>query len=156
MMADSPREPDRIASFAAVLGVFASGIGAATLYGRVTGRQLPERVAPLDVALGALATFKFTRMIAKDAVTTPLRAPFTQFEENTGAGEVMESPKPGHPQHTIGDLLSCPFCLAPWVSTSYVATLALAPRLARAWAAAFSVVAVSDSLQFGYDQLKEL
>jgi Protein of unknown function (DUF1360) len=155
-MADSPREPERIASFAAVLGVFATGLAATALYGRMTGKQLPDRVAPLDVALGALATFKFTRMIAKDAVTTPLRAPFTQFEENSGAGEVMESPKPGHPQHTIGDLLSCPFCLAPWVSTSYVATLALAPRLARAWAATFAVVGLSDSLQFGYDQLKEL
>jgi hypothetical protein len=42
------------------------------------------------------------------------------------------------------------------VSTSYVATLALAPRLARAWAATFAVVGISDSLQFGYDQLKEL
>lgn len=155
-MADSPREPDRIASFAAVLGVFATGVSATALYGRVTGKKLPERVPPLDVVLGAVATFKFTRMIAKDAVTTPLRAPFTQFEENIGAGEVMESPKPGHPQHTIGDLLSCPFCLAPWVSTSYVATLALAPRLARAWAAVFTVVGLSDSLQFGYDQLKEL
>ena len=155
-MADSPREPDRIASFAAVLGVFATGLTATTLIGRARGKQLPDRVAPLDVALGALATFKFTRMIAKDAVTTPLRAPFTQFEENIGAGEVMESPKPGHPRHTIGDLLSCPFCLAPWVSTSYVATLALAPRLARAWAATFAVVGISDSLQFGYDQLKEL
>lgn len=155
-MADSPREPDRIASFAAVLGVFATGVSATALYGRVTGKKLPERVPPLDVVLGAVATFKCTRMIAKDAVTTPLRAPFTQFEENIGAGEVMESPKPGHPQHTIGDLLSCPFCLAPWVSTSYVATLALAPRLARAWAAVFTVVGLSDSLQFGYDQLKEL
>ena len=122
----------------------------------LVGEGLPGRIRLLDVALGGLATFKFTRLLAKDAVTTPIRAPFTEFEENAGAGEVNESPRPGHPQHTIGDLISCPFCLAPWVSTSYVAALALAPRVARAWAAAFSVVALSDSLQFGYDQLKEL
>ncbi|HET8602557.1 MAG TPA: DUF1360 domain-containing protein [Marmoricola sp.] len=155
-MADSPREPGRIAAFAAVLGTFATSVGVAALLGRRTGKQLPDRVAPLDVALGGLATFKFARMLSKDAVTTPIRAPFTEFEENAGAGEVVETPKPGHPQHTIGDLLSCPFCLAPWVSTSYVATLAVAPRLARAWAATFSVVALSDTMQFGYDRLKEL
>lgn len=155
-MSDSPREPDRIASFAGVLGVFASSVGAVALYGRTTGKQLPDRVPLLDVLLGGLATFKFTRMLAKDAVTTPIRAPFTQFEDNAGAGEVMESPKPGHPRHTIGDLISCPFCLAPWVSTTYVAALALSPRLARAWAATFSMVALSDTMQFGYDQLKEL
>ncbi|HEY6934918.1 MAG TPA: DUF1360 domain-containing protein [Marmoricola sp.] len=154
-MADSPREPGRIAGFASALGVFMTGVGLTALYGRSAGRRLPDRVAPADIALGGLATFKFARMLAKDAVTTPIRAPFTEFEENAGAGEVMETPKPGHAQHTIGDLLSCPFCLAPWVATAYVAALTLAPRQARAWAATFSVVALSDTLQFGYDRLKE-
>ncbi|HET8559292.1 MAG TPA: DUF1360 domain-containing protein [Marmoricola sp.] len=155
-MSDSPRSPGRIAGFATVLGIFTSGVGATTLIGRFTGKGLPERVAPLDIALGGLATFKFARMLAKDAVTTPIRAPFTEFEDNIGAGEVMEKPKPGHLQHTVGDLISCPFCLAPWVSTSYVAALALSPKVARAWAATFGIVALSDTLQFGYDQLKEL
>ena len=155
-MTDSPREPGRIAAFATVLGIFTTSVGVTTLLGKRNGKRLPDRVAPLDIGLGALATFKFARMLSKDAVTTPIRAPFTEFEENIGAGEVMERPKPGHAQHTIGDLLSCPFCLAPWVSTSYVATLAFAPRVARAWAATFSVVALSDTCQFGYDQLKEL
>lgn len=155
-MSESPRSPGRMAGFATALGVFSTGVTATALFGRLTGRQLPDRIVPLDIGLGGLATFKFARMLAKDAVTTPIRAPFTEFEDNAGAGEVMETPKPGHPRHTIGDLISCPFCLAPWVSTSYVAALALSPRLARAWAATFSIVALSDTLQFGYDQLKEL
>jgi Protein of unknown function (DUF1360) len=155
-MTESPHAPARIASFSSVLAVFGSSVATAALVGRRRGVQLPERFPTRDLVLGGLATFKFARILTKDAVTTPLRAPFTEFEENTGAGEVNERPKEGHPLHTIGDLLTCPFCMAPWIASGYVAALAFSPRLARTWAAVFSMVAVSDSLQFGYDALRQV
>jgi hypothetical protein len=68
---------------------------------------------------------------------------------------VQESPKKDTtPQHTIGELITCPFCLAPWIATGYVATLTLAPRWARAWAAVFGIVGGADFLQHAYAHVR--
>lgn len=148
MLVDTPREPRRQIGYAAAMTVFSSGAAAAAWRARSTGRT-PERYRWADLALGALATHKFARILAKDGVTTPLRAPFTVFEGEAGSAEVDERPRDGH-RHTVGELLLCPFCLAPWVAGTYVAGLALAPGAARAWAAVFSIVGGADFLQQAY------
>ena len=124
---------------------------------RASGRELPESYAVHDVILGGLATHKFSRLLAKGSVTSPLRAPFTEFEAPAGSAELNEEPRSSgsHLRHTLGELLTCPFCVGVWVGTGYVAGLTLAPRLTRAWAAVFSVVGVSDALQQGYARIRE-
>jgi hypothetical protein len=122
---------------------------------RTDRATLPARYHVGDLIVGGIATHKFTRIISKAGVTTPLRAPFTEFEGEAGDGEVNERPREKHPQHTIGELLTCPFCLAPWVSSGYVIALAIAPRAARAWAATFSIVAASDFLQHAQAAVRE-
>lgn len=59
--------------------------------GRGLGVRLPARVGFGDVALLGVATHKASRLLTKDAVTSPLRVPFARFEEETGMGEVNES-----------------------------------------------------------------
>jgi hypothetical protein len=145
---------DRIPGYAGALTVFGASVVAAVVAGRAADRELPDRFRTRDLVLGAVATQKFTRILAKDAVTTPIRAPFTEFEKPLGSGEVHDRPRPGHPQHTIGELLTCPFCLAPWVATGYVAALTVMPRAARAWAAVFTIVGGSDALQHAYARLR--
>lgn len=152
-MSEGPRDPAHIAGYATALGVFGSTALGVLLAGRKTGR-LPERYPVADLALGALALQAFTRVVAKDAVMTPVRAPFTEFEEVGAPAELNEKPRPEHGRHTVGELLSCPFCLAPWFGGAYVTGLAFAPRVARAWAAVFSMVSVSDDLQFVYERLQ--
>jgi hypothetical protein len=71
---DNPREPGRIASFATALGVFGTTAVGVLVTGRREGR-LPDHYRAADLAVGALATQKFTRLLAKDSVTTPLPAP---------------------------------------------------------------------------------
>ena len=83
-----------------------------------------------------------------------MRAPFTEYEGLAGPAELNESPKSGHGRHTLGELLTCPFCLAPWVATGYVSGLAFAPGVARSWAAVFALVATSDALQHVYARLQ--
>jgi hypothetical protein len=151
-MADDTHE--RIPGYAGALTVFGASVVAAVVAGRAADRELPERFRTRDLVLGALATQKFTRILAKDAVTTPIRAPFTEFEKPLGSGEVQDRPRPEHPGHTIGELLTCPFCLAPWVATGYVAALTVSPRAARAWAAVFTIVGGSDALQHAYARLR--
>ena len=153
-MSDSPHDHDRIAGYLTVMSVFGSALAGTVLVGRLRGERLPSSYALADLALGALATHKFARLITKDGVTTPLRAPFTEFEENTGSAEVAESPRPEPVRHVVGELITCPFCVAPWIASGYVALLALAPPVARAWAAVFSIVAGSDFLQHAYAHVR--
>lgn len=153
-MADSPHEHYRIKGYVTTMSVFGSGVAAAALVGRARGKDLPASYRLTDLALGALATHKVARLIAKDGVTTPLRAPFAEYEGQAGSAEVNESPRPEPARHVVGELLTCPFCLAPWLATGYVAALALAPRAARAWAAVFSIVAGSDFLQHIYAHVR--
>ncbi|WP_310963409.1 DUF1360 domain-containing protein [Nocardioides terrisoli] len=153
MSDDNPHAPVRVASFAAALAVFGTTSIGVLLAARRKG--MPDHYRTQDLLLGALATQKFTRLIAKDPVTVPIRAPFTDFEGVSGPAELAESPKPGHARHTVGELLSCPFCLAPWVAGAYETGLLFAPRVARAWAAVFSIVGASDALQQAYARLQE-
>jgi len=145
---------DRISGYLLALTVFGTSVLATLVAGRAADKELPEHFGTRDLLLGAVATQKFTRILAKDAVTTPLRAPFTEFEKPLGSGEVQDRPRHGHPQHAIGELLTCPFCLAPWTATAYVAGLAVAPRAARTWAAVFAIVGGSDALQHLYGRLR--
>lgn len=153
-MVDSPHEHSRIAGYVSVMSVFVSAVAGAAAVGRVRGRGLPAAYDVQDLVLGALATHKFSRLVSKDGVTTPLRAPFTEFEENIGSAEVQESPRPEPARHVLGELLTCPFCLTPWISTAYVVGLALAPRVARTWAAVFGIVGGSDFLQHVYAHVR--
>lgn len=135
-----------------VYGVLTSGLIAA---GRVSGRKLPTSIALGDFALMAIATHRLTRIVAKDAVTSPLRAPFTRYREPAGASEVNEEVRGHGTKHAIGELIECPFCLAVWISTGLVAGSVFAPNLTRLVSTVFSITAVSDALQFGYSALKK-
>jgi hypothetical protein len=85
-------------------------------------------------------------------VTSPLRAPFTRYDKPIGSGEVMEQVRDqgSGTRHAIGELLSCPFCLAVWVATGLTGGLVLAPRTTRLVATALTAVAASDFLQMAY------
>lgn len=148
-------DPDGQVNLPARLGALA-GYGAAVVglvgLGRVLGRGLPDRIDLGDVVLGGLATHKFTRLVSRSSVASPVRAPFTEFVDSEGASEHLERPHGTHGvRHTVGEVLTCPFCLGVWVSTAYVAGLALAPRATRVWAALFTVNAVSDVMQHVYN-----
>lgn len=135
-----------------VYAALLSGLGAAL---RAGDRELPDSFPVADVALGGIATHKLSRLMAKGAVTSPLRAPFTTFVAPAGSAEHDEEPRGDHGvRHTVGELLTCPFCLGVWLGTAYVAGLVVAPRPTRAAAAVLSVVAVSDALQQGYARLR--
>ncbi|HEX6514239.1 MAG TPA: DUF1360 domain-containing protein [Nocardioidaceae bacterium] len=149
---DAGRVP--LHGYAGSLVAFAASVAGLALAGRRSGASLPERYSVSDIAIGGIATHKFTRLLSKGSVTSPLRAPFTEFEAPAGSAEHHEQARGGGVRHTIGELLTCPFCLGQWVGTGYVVGLALAPRPARTWAAVFAVTGVSDALQQVYARLR--
>ncbi len=113
-------------------------------------RKLPARPAAADLALVAVATHKVARMLSKDSVLAAVRMPFTRFEGPAGAGEVHESVRGSGLRHAVGELLTCPFCLAQWVATGFTFGLLLAPRATRQVASVFCAVTASDYLQLAY------
>jgi hypothetical protein len=144
-----------LTGYADSLAVWTASVAGLLMVARARGRHLPDSYSVHDLAVGGIATHKLTRLLSKASVTSPLRAPFTEFEKPAGAGEHLESPRGRHGvRHTVGELLTCPFCLGVWVGTAYVAGLAVAPRPTRAAAALFTVVALSDAMQHGYARLR--
>ncbi|HEY0637067.1 MAG TPA: DUF1360 domain-containing protein [Pseudonocardiaceae bacterium] len=137
-----------------VLAAFGGLVGVLAVVGRLTGSRLPERPSVGDTVLLSIATHKVSRLLTKGVVTGPLRAPFTTVEELTGEGEVNESPRGHHLRHTIGELLTCPFCLSVWVATVLTAGLLAAPRTTRLVATVLTTVTASDVLQLAYDAAK--
>ena len=135
------------APYGLLTGAYAAVVGAFLWRFR---DRLPNRISAGDLALLGVASHKTSRTIAKDRVMAPYRAPFTEHEGETGPGELDESPRGTGLQHTVGELIVCPFCLDQWVATGYVAGLVMAPRPTRFVAAIMATVAISDFLQIGY------
>jgi Protein of unknown function (DUF1360) len=139
-----------LGSYLAAMGTYAASVTALVGAGALAGGRLPERIAPYDLALLGVATHKVSRLLAKDTVTAPLRAPFTEFAGPQGQGELREEVRGHGVRHTVGELLTCPFCVAQWVATGFAAGLVLAPRATRLVAGTFTTVAISDALQNVY------
>lgn len=137
--------------YAATLATYGVTVGG--LAGLVWARrrdQLPHVGLP-EVGLLGVATFKLARVVSKDAVTSPIRAPFTVYEGNADTpAEVQEKPRGTGLRRTVGELLSCPFCLSQWVGTGFAVGYVLAPRATRIVAGTFAAITAADFLQFAY------
>jgi hypothetical protein len=148
-------QPRPLAGDLGAMGVYLGVVSAAAAAVRASGCQLPDRIPPGDAALLTVATFRLARRIAKDPVTSPIRAPFTRFEGASGHAEVAEEVREhGGVKHAVGELLTCPFCLAQWVGTGFVLGYVTAPRATRLAALTMTMVAGSDVLQFVYDAIQ--
>jgi hypothetical protein len=137
------------------MGVYVGLVSAGAAAVRASGRELPAKVPLGDAVLLTVATFRLARRIAKDPVTAPVRAPFTTFQGPSGHAEIAEEVREhGGVKHAVGELLTCPFCLAQWVGTAFVFGYATAPRATRLAALTMTTVAGSDVLQFVYDAIQ--
>ena len=137
------------------MGVYLGLVSVAAAAVRASRRELPSKVPLGDAVLLTIATFRLARRIAKDPVTAPVRAPFTTFQGPSGHAEIAEEVREhGGVKHAVGELLTCPFCLAQWVGTAFVLGYATAPRATRLAALAMTTVAGSDVLQFLYDAIQ--
>jgi hypothetical protein len=126
---------------------------ALTVLARATGRRVPSRLEPVDVALSAAATHKFSRLLTKDPVTSPLRAPFASYEGMSGPAELADEPRGRGEEKTIGQLVTCPFCAEVWIGTGLTAGLVFLPRMTRLVMGTFAALAGADILQFVHSWL---
>jgi hypothetical protein len=151
----SPAQERPLGGYAAAMGLYASAVGGFAAWMRTSGRRLPERVPPGDLALMAMATHKASRLIAKDRVTSTVRAPFTRFEGDAGPGEVSEAARGHGLRRAFGELLVCPYCIGLWIATAFAAGFAVAPRPTRWTASVLTAVFGSDVLQIAYRKAED-
>ena len=147
-------EEQLLAEYASLLAFFVVSVAAVTGIA-LDQKRLPRRFGLLDLALLGIATHKLSRIIAKDRITSILRAPFVCYVGSAGAGEVEEEPRGHGIQRGIGHLISCPYCTAPWCATALAFGLIFAPRATRFFAGILASVAASDFLQRAYLAAKE-
>jgi hypothetical protein len=150
-----PAKRPPLLSYLATMITFNGLLAAALAAAKRRGRELPARVELGDVLLVGVASHKLSRLISKDKVTSPVRAPFTELEGSGGPGELEERSRGSGARRAIGELLVCPYCLGLWVAAGFSLALLFAPRLTRFLAAIFSALTISDFLQIAYKAAEE-
>jgi uncharacterized protein DUF1360 len=94
-------------------------------------------------------------LISKDRVASAVRAPFTRYQHDDGAGEVSEAARGHGLRRAVGELLVCPYCIGVWISAAFTAGLLVAPRFTRWFAAVLVAVFGADVLQIAYRKAED-
>ena len=144
-----------LGGYAVLVLLFNALFGGLWLVARSLGRPMPERVHAADLLVLGVATHKLSRLIAKDSVTSVLRAPFAAYEGPAGPSEVNEQPRGEGIRLAIGELITCPFCIGQWIAALLGSGLVLAPRLTRLVSAVFAIASLADFLHFGYEATRK-
>jgi Protein of unknown function (DUF1360) len=139
-------------SYAAIMGVFAGGLGIAGLVSRTVGRD-PQCQTTLDLAVLSAATFKASRTLARDEVTSFLRTPFVEGEAHGGEDE--EPVQTGGFEQAIGELVTCTRCVGTWAAAGLAVTQILAPRFGRMLTWSLASAGINDFLQAGFAALAQ-
>ena len=144
-----PEQPPYRA-YAAIMGTFIAGMGAVS--GLAAARNRPHfEMAPIDLALLGLATFKASRTVARDTVTSFVREPFVEGDAYDGEDE-----QPTHDtemKQAIGELVTCTRCIGTWTAAGLTATQILAPRFGRMLTWSLAASAATDFLLAGFTAL---
>jgi hypothetical protein len=152
----SPLEERPLRSYGVLMGVFGALATGFAAWFRSSGRELPNRIDGRDLLLVTVASHKASRLISKDRVTSPLRAPFARYEGGAGPGEESEQPRGRGLRRAIGELLLCPYCLGMWTSAALVGGLLVVPRFTRWLSSVLTVFFGSEMLQIAYKKAEDM
>ena len=143
-----------LAGYTALLSVYCTGTVGVALLARALGRTAPQ-LHPWDVVQLTATTQKVARIITKDPVTSPFRSPFTTYTGVSAPSELAEEVRGHGLRHSVGELVTCPMCIAQWVATAFTFGLVFAPRPTRLAMSTFTAVAGADFLQHLYVALQK-
>jgi hypothetical protein len=144
-----------LGGYLVLMGVYGGGTAIAAAGARALGRKPPAAIRPWDLLQLTVATQKLARLIAKDPITSPIRAAFTTYEGTSAPAELKEEVRGHGLQHSIGELLTCPMCLGQWVATALMLGLVVAPKPTRMAMATLTAVSGADFLQYLYAQAQQ-
>jgi hypothetical protein len=138
-------------AYASIMATFAGGLAAAAGLARLLDRD-PREESALDLFVLSVATFKGARTIARDEVTSFIRAPFVEGEAHEGGEEPKET---GDLQQAIGELVTCSRCIGTWVAAGLTTTQILAPRMGRLLTWTLAAAGINDVFQAGFTALAQ-
>jgi hypothetical protein len=141
----APERERPLGGYLALIGTYLALAGAFAAWLRRSGRGLPERIHPADLALITVATQTSARLLAKSRAMSAVRAPFTRFQEDAGPAEVEEAARGHGLRLAVGELFVCPHCLGMWFAATFTAGLIVAPRPTR-WVATVPVTLFGSEL----------
>jgi hypothetical protein len=136
-------------AYAGIMGTFVGGIAVAGALARLLDRD-PRNDGPLDLIVLGAATFKASRSITRDEVTSFIREPFVEGEAHEGGEDPVES---GDVRQAVGELVTCSRCVGTWVAAGLASTQILAPRFGRILTWSLAAAGVNDFLQAGFTAL---
>lgn len=131
--------------YATLVTVFSAALGGFLVLGR---NRLPERIGLGDLARVGVASYKVGRLVAKDEVTSWVRAPVTRDEE-------AQEPEREGMARALGELVTCPYCIGLWVSAVLTAALAVRLRETRVVTTVFGAQAVADFLNAAFVRVRD-
>jgi hypothetical protein len=146
-----PEQPPYRA-YATIVGTFTAGLGAVSGIAAARRRPVGE-IGAVDLALLGLATFKASRTVARDKVTSFVREPFVEGEAYDGEDE-----QPTHEtelKQALGELVTCTRCIGTWLGAGLASLQLLAPRTGRLLTSVLAAGAVNDFLLAGFTVLTE-
>ena len=138
------------------MGAYGLVVGTLIAVARRAGTDVPDGLPARDIALSAVATHKLSRLLARDPVTSPLRAPFTTYRGTAGPAELAEDVRGDGMRKTVGELVTCPFCIGMWVATGFTAGMVFLPRTTRLVTGTLTALSGADLLQYGHSLLDEM
>jgi hypothetical protein len=138
----APDGAEPIAGYLALAFTFLGLTCAGLVWLRRNKLLLPKPNA-LDVALIGLGTARLSRLITREKVARPLRAPFT-ITERTERAEVKEHAKGSGMIRAAGELVTCPRCTAIWAAGGLCLVYFASPSAGRFFSLILSSSLISD------------
>jgi hypothetical protein len=136
-------------AYAGIMGAFVVGLAAAGGLARALGRD-PREHSLLDLFVLGAATFKASRTISRDEVTSFMRQPFVAGTAKEGAEDPVET---GDLRQAIGELVTCSRCAGTWVAAGLASTQIVSPQFGRLLTWSLATAGVNDWLQAGFAAL---
>jgi hypothetical protein len=131
------------------MATFVGGLAAAGGIAKLLDRD-PREHTPLDLVLLGLATFKASRTVARDEVTSFLREPFVEGRAREGAEDPVET---GDLRQAVGELVTCSRCVGTWIAAGLAGTQIIAPQFGRLLTWTLATAGANDVLQAGFSAL---
>ncbi len=131
--------------YATLFGVFNLGLLAMLASCRKSTRSM--RLG--DYLLLGITTYKVAHILSNDRATSFIRAPFTEYQGSGEGSQVKEIVRGRGLQRAVGDLLTCPYCLSPWVACALVWGFHFQPAATRSLASVMALASLSDCLNQG-------
>ena len=137
--------------YAILATVFLTGLASVIALARRRHAEGAAAIAPRDLPALSLATFALADTVVKEKVSTWLRQPFVEEDDD----HHPLSPRGRGMQRAVGELLTCTRCAGTWGALVLVGLRTASPVAGRATANVLALAGANDLLQSGFRLLVE-